>query len=401
MHTDAIPDFLFLQKSVYDYLLDYEFSIVGHYCNPNRVDMARFSMDLLQKEGLVQNACLCKIVLSNYKFYAKKLQGIPVNPIQTNNSASELTSSTPSIVLHNGSLVINVRHVNYRIDDITGNYINWSQIITENVLHSGANSSNTPSKIVDTFNTDSQPHCPAKGFPIQVNPYVGLEDLRLLSHNGQLLYTGNRGLGRGHMTVEMGSIVIQDGIAEPPIVELRDSIHLKHPNQRQIEKNWSCFSTGCENSDTLSFIYEWYPLTIGHIDGSTFVADTRDTNVPAFFRHVRGTSHGVYIPVQGNKDEGNKEQGNKEQEIWFLCHLVNYENRRHYYHLFVVLDPVTRAYKRHTMLFTFTGAKVEYSGGFVYNADTKCITIGYSVMDRSTQFIEVPLVSILGNLLLR
>ena len=374
-------DHLFLHKDVYTHLLDYEFSVAGYYWNPDHVDMLRFCMDLLQKEGIVKNAVLCKNVLSNYKFYAKRLEGHHVNPIQPDidNAASSLTSSTPSIVLHNGSIIVNVRHVNYRIDDLTGNYINWSQIITENVLHLLPN---TSSKIVDTFNTEIEPHSPAKGFPIQVNPYVGLEDLRLLSHNGQLLYTGNRGLGRGHMAVELGSIVIQDGT-----VELRDSIVLQHPNGRPVEKNWSCFSTG----DTLSFIYEWYPLTIGHIDGSTFVGDTTDATVPAFFKHLRGTSHGVYIPVQGTEEQGKKEQKEEKQEIWFLCHLVNYESRRHYYHLFVILDPVTKAYKRHSMLFTFTGANVEYSGGFIYNADTHSLTIGYSVMDRSTNFIEVPL----------
>jgi len=35
------PDYLFLQKDVYDYKLDYEFSVLGYYCNIDKYDMTR------------------------------------------------------------------------------------------------------------------------------------------------------------------------------------------------------------------------------------------------------------------------------------------------------------------------------------------------------------------------
>jgi len=55
--------------------------------------------------------------------------------------------------------------------------------------------------------------------------------------------------------------------------------------------------------------------------------------------------------------------------------------------MMVVLDPVTYSVKRYTPLFTFTGKTVEYSLGFV-EADED-ILIGYSVMDKETNFISV------------
>jgi len=89
------------------------------------------------------------------------------------------------------------------------------------------------------------------------------------------------------------------------------------------------------------------------------------------FKEIRGSTNGVEI--------GN--------EIWFLTHLVSYEDRRYYYHKMIVLDKETYKVKRYTPLFTFTGSKVEYSLGFVEMDDS--LLIGYSTMDDNTNFISV------------
>ena len=93
--------------------------------------------------------------------------------------------------------------------------------------------------------------------------------------------------------------------------------------------------------------------------------------MPLFFKWVRGSTNGITI--------GN--------EIWFLCHLVSYEDRRYYYHLFVVLDSTTFALKKYSPLFTFERQKVEYSLGFVYYPESNRFFIGYSKMDKMTDYL--------------
>jgi hypothetical protein len=93
--------------------------------------------------------------------------------------------------------------------------------------------------------------------------------------------------------------------------------------------------------------------------------------MPTVFKHVRGSTNGV-------------QRGN---EIWFLCHVVSHEDRRYYYHMFVVLDRTTFALKKYTRLFTFAKEKVEYSLGFIFRENE--LLIGYSIMDRETRFAHI------------
>jgi hypothetical protein len=73
-------------------------------------------------------------------------------------------------------------------------------------------------------------------------------------------------------------------------------------------------------------------------------------------------------------------------EIWFLCHAVSYEERRYYYHMFVIIDAATNKVKKYTPYFTFEKEKVEYTLGFSYFESTNEILIGYSVYDKSTKY---------------
>ena len=187
--------------------------------------------------------------------------------------------------------------------------------------------------------------------------YEGLEDVRLISYKSKLLYNANRGVDN-KMCVEHGEIELYETTSE---------CLLQKENQNQIEKNWVLF---CDASDNLKCVYKWHPLTIGSIANGQ-LTDIQTINTPLSFKDIRGSSNGVIIGG----------------ELWFLTHLVSYEDRRHYYHMMVVLDPVTYSVKRYTPLFTFTGKTVEYSLGFV-EADED-ILIGYSVMDKETNFISV------------
>ena len=93
--------------------------------------------------------------------------------------------------------------------------------------------------------------------------------------------------------------------------------------------------------------------------------------VPAFFRDLRGSSNGCLVG----------------DEVWFLCHLVEYSTPRHYYHIIVVIDASTMLYKRHSCLFKFNGECIEYALGFL--VEPTRLVFSYSRMDRTSALMTL------------
>jgi hypothetical protein len=169
--------------------------------------------------------------------------------------------------------------------------------------------------------------------------------------------------------------------------------------QKEVEKNWVMFE---DAAGKLKIVYNWHDLVIGDCvlnetaPGYTF-KKTYTIKTPPIFKYFRGSTNGILI--------GN--------EIWFICHVVSYEDRRYYYHSIFTLDATTYEVKRFTPLFTFEGEKVEYTLGFVYREDTETemqkesnvvgtryqissseetdgeFWIGYSKMDCSTHYMSI------------
>jgi tetratricopeptide (TPR) repeat protein len=360
-------DYLFMQKDVYDYKLDYEFTILGYYCNEDKLNLPQYCMKVLAhhtcEEGIAKN------VLSNYKFYTTKLKDFDV-PSESNvnllqNVGKKMLEtfmptflpSTPTMCINGaGDLVVNMRYVNYKIDD-KGGYVNQQYIETKNVIAVFDISNPVEWKQKDEFLLQYNSELD--------NVYVGLEDVRLHTHGGKTLYNANRGLGQHKIVVEHGSIDLVEGCTK--------SGFIGKDGQHEVEKNWVLFN---DSQNKLKSIYGWHPLVIGDIEGGQENPTFKQTNIvqtPKLFRFLRGSSNGVTI--------GN--------EIWFLCHVVSYEDRRYYYHIFVVLDANTYQLKRYTQLFTFDKQKVEYSLGFIHMKETNQFFIGYSIMDRESHFMTV------------
>jgi tetratricopeptide (TPR) repeat protein len=374
-------DYLFMQKDIYDYKMDYELSIVGYYCNTDNYNLARVSIDVMKypylDDGVYRN------VISNYKFYSKSVcdwqTGSQASFMKavTNigkelmaPAASEFVSSTPSILKINDSeIYVNVRYVNYRVGE-NGDYINGPTIETRNILaHLEKTSSGEWKKTKEVVVKHDRSHD---------NRYVGIEDVRLFSmcgqgnyhhiYDGSLEYNGNRGTRDGNMVIEVGSLDVESGNTPS------SAKFMKIDGQQRIEKNWVFFK-GYDSPNavpTKKMIYGWSPLKIGDVSEDGQFSTTHEMRTPYFFKHVRGSTNGVEIG----------------DEIWFLCHLVSYEDRRHYYHLFVVLDKSTYKLKKYTELFTLERQKVEYSLGFVVLGDE--FLIGYSLMDKCTKYATIP-----------
>lgn len=374
-------DYLFLQKDVYAYKLDYELSIIGYYCNFNNYDLRKCSMKVLNYPNVEDN--IANNVLNNYKFYSNDLGkfnimserskqvfksiGGSLSDIQ--NNLPEFTSSTPSLVINSdGNIIVNARYVNYRIND-KGGYENKATISTKNVIA--------------ILTQENNEYSIQKEFVMKYNEtydnlYIGLEDVRLFTMTGsnEVYFNANRGLNYHNIVVEHGIIDLREGYGDAK------SNFIKIENQRQVEKNWVLFEN---QMNQMKIIYNWSPLIIGDIVSSRdqvvssgqppmVFEKTHEISSPYFFKHLRGSTNGVKI--------GN--------EIWFICHTVSYEDRRYYYHLFVVLDATTYKVKKYTTYFTFNKEKVEYTLGFIYNKQRDLFTIGYSTMDRESEYITIP-----------
>jgi len=352
-------DNLFVQNDVYDYKMDYEYTISGYYCNPDKLDIAKLCMQVLGTPTV--DSGIIKNVLSNYKFYAEKLtvKGSKVEFLTNILEHPDFVTSTPSMCYLGDKLLINVRHVNYRIDE-KGNYMNKDKIETKNMM---------------TL-YDRKTGAIEKEFELDYNRefddlYVGLEDVRLFEHGGQVFFTANRGLSSGQMAIECGSINLETGKTESSILKKTDDM-------KSIEKNWTLFK-----SNALKIVYGWYPFTVYETDlknashpslpSEVLTNKTIENNQPPFFKDVRGSCNGIAVG----------------SETWFLCHTVSYEDRRHYYHIIVALDTATCKVARWTKYFTFDGKPVEYALGFLYDAALNSFMIGYSTMDRTTEYLKV------------
>jgi tetratricopeptide (TPR) repeat protein len=374
-------DNLFLQKDIYDYKLDYELSILGYYCNWENYDIRKASMKVLACDTTPED--ILKSVLNNYKFYSLDLLSLQksslsdypivslIDEFSTIGDSLDIDrdmfhSSTPSICFHENKVAVNVRYVNYVIND-KGQYINKDTIHTINV--------------VAYFDTTITPWKKISESILQYddtldNIYVGLEDVRLFSFNGNLLYNCNRCINSQQFMIESGAI--QKNYTE-------NSKLLKINQQKHIEKNWVLFKAEREKAERekaerekeehgkIKLIYNWYPLTICDVRDNECIID-KTIETPNFFRYVRGSTNGIIIG----------------DEIWFLCHLVSYEDRRYYYHLFVVLDNATFNVKKYTQFFTFQKLPVEYTLGFIYLEERKEFLIGYSILDRETKYVSLP-----------
>lgn len=371
--TKRNGDELFVFDDVYEYKLDYEFTILGHYV-AHTENLRLKCMSVLSHPNTPDYICLS--ILSNYKFYDSVLcytSTLPtanleiLNGIGSTCSVSNgLCPSTPSLCIDsNGKLIVVKRYVSYKIDD-QGNYVNLPNIITKNVV-AKINIESITWKITEEFVLDYDTS--------HDNLYVGLEDIRTLSHNDALYFTANRGLSESHITIEHGVVDMKQRRVQ--------SLFLEWPEDtNKIQKNWVMFSSRREPGPT--FIHSWSPLRIGNAvitDAKTSEDPsnahfnlTHTLPTPTFFKWVRGSTNGITLG----------------DEIWFICHIVSYETRRYYYHLFVVLDKETYAVKKYSPLFTFEKQPVEYTLGFVYFTKTDQLLIGYSVLDRETKFIQIP-----------
>ena len=367
-------DHLFMQNDVYDYKIDYEFTISGYYYNPEKINITDLCMKVLAVPSIEES--IIKNMMANYKFYAPKLVAwedidmtgtswlLPPDFYNVMNIEPtihrDFSKSTPTFChLDEGKkTIVNVRHVNYKIGE-NGEYINKDRIITKNMITVYNNSARTIEKEFE-MNYDKE----LDGL------YIGLEDVRFIEHKNEIHFTANRGLEPGLMCVEYGKIDVDTQTTTSHVIIKTDGI-------KNIEKNWVLYETA--DRDALRIVYNWYPMTTYGIgaDGKSLI-NKKTAETPVFFKHLRGSTNGIRVCLGSSNCEAS--------ETWFLCHAVSYEDRRYYYHIIVAIDAETGNVTRWSKFFTFEGKPVEYALGFTHNKSNDTFMFGYSTMDRTTEY---------------
>lgn len=382
-------DTLFIHNDVYETGLDYELSILGYYnAYP---DLHKLIHKLMNKmPHMWEN------LLSNYKFCYPKLASYLIKKVGITNNISEkiticgteykMAGSNPCIFkvksAGNGlcdKYMINIRMVNYHLN-YNGSYhfpVDDGKIATLNQI----------------WNLDPETF-ERIGEPITLIPkdnslrYVGIEDWKPYPYSSDCI-DGTLGIGLGIgkwpylgtvQSPRTGNIAIGYGIFDYGIFDYGKSMSSSSPGldynvvdtrwNKGCEKNWVFFGSDCK------VIYQWYPLTIckivshpepDKVNDMKYLEVLEEKQMPIFFQHIRGSTHGYEY----------------NDEIWFLCHAVEYGTPREYYHFLVVFKKAANGgitLSRWSHLFKFEGEKIEYALGLIVEENR--IIISYSKWDR-------------------
>ena len=349
MHNVSIDDYLFVEKDVYMYKLDYEYSIFSFYINQSNTDIYWELM-----HNTMVDSEILKNIHENYRFY--------VNTLVSHSDAVNIINdididgfypSSPTLIIHNNQIKINIRYVNYKIKE-NGRYEYTPPITTTNVLmnYSFDENKTTHHRVLE-YNTQ-----------FDNKLYSGNEDVRLiLSTNGECYYSSNIGFENGNIGIQIGKCCLENGSL--------NGHNIESPNNRNVEKNWVLF----EKDNEMLVIYSWQPLTIGTLcknsnDTHSFIEKYVSPKTNIYLNGLRGSTNGIYI----------------DGYWWFICHKVFiYHNKRKYYHVLVRMDQeFNLVYSKY---FVFENADIEYCLGLVHHNDW--LYIGYSLNDNISKIMKI------------
>lgn len=258
--------------------------------------------------------------------------------------------SNTCIVPHtDGKYILNVRIVNYMLDDKARFLLPKDQpyFDTNNLILEIGNDLKSVLNEKRFKQTWEQLDC----------KYRGIEDIRLLEHQKQLYYIGTI----CHESRLMMTFGRYDRDADHIPIRLIES-----PKYRQVEKNWCMF---INQDDEICFVYQWFPLEIGKIEKDRLVITHQKDYGLWFMSRVKGSSCGVFDV--------------ETQLLWFLVHFHSDETPRQYYHMIVQMDPANYEIVRISAPFLFENAKVQFGMGLLVEKERLIIT--YTVFDRDAR----------------
>ena len=353
-----IDDYLFLQASTYSYKIYYEYTICACY-----VGITNINNELMIVLNECKDSNIINNVLSNMKFYKQILE--PTRMIDFTNTkhmiigthAMRMNSSSSSIIKVDNQYVMNIRMVNYLIDN-NGNYHDCEKhIITTNKY-----------VVLDSDFTIVKEHQFKQDYIER--RYIGIEDIRIFHDSldkglSNVLSDEKREInyiGTGyHQNNKIGIVYGKYDLYSEKITDVNE-INSAFTSS-DCEKNW----VFTEYNNETHIIYKWHPLQLCKLDKKdNLIRLVKEIEMPTFFSLSRGSTCGSKY----------------QQEMWFVIHIVSYEHPRHYYHCLAVFDN-NMILKRYSAPFKFKGEPIEYCIGLIVEEDRVLMT--YSCWDRTTQ----------------
>jgi tetratricopeptide (TPR) repeat protein len=380
--TDKVDkdSFLFLHNDVYTHKLEYEYTIIACY-----LGIKNINNEVVTILNNTNNWSLSSNLFSNMKFYKYILQ--PKSTIdlsnkftyKINNELVEFRSSSTCIIKYKKRYILNVRYVNYEITN-DGSYIKCDKHIT---------TINKYMLLNKKFKVKKE-----KIFDLNIDNrrYMGIEDVRIFydSTNPEIESThsdqnddqnddkdndkDNDSETILNKLMLIGTCYKQNtniGICIGNYDITKDQLSAREVNSsfndNSCEKNWVFVKMG----NTNRIIYNWSPITICDVNNMNNsnedmnISIYKKINTPKIFKYTRGSTCGF----------------NYNNEIWFVLHLVSYENPRHYYHMMAVFDNDMNL-QRYSAPFKFSDTCIEYCLGLVVEDSRVIMT--YSQWDRTS-----------------
>ena len=346
-----IDNYLFLEKDIYSYKLDYEFTIIAFYCGINNIQKELYNIfNNCDEKSLLNN------IFSNMKFYKFILKPTSILNMSFSSSFTiiedqekiKFNSSSSCIIpdITGNGYLMNIRLVNYRIDN-NGNYLDCNKnIITVNLF----------TKLTKQFKIIENENKIFSADKNELNRrYIGIEDIRIFKESDTSLSF----IGTGyHKNNTIGIVSGKYDISKDLLItnEIKPSF-----SNNLCEKNW--VYTKYKNETYV--IYNWYPLQICKIiENKLNLIETK--NMSKIFKYIRGSTCGFEY----------------NNEIWFVNHIVSYESPREYYHIISVFDKELNL-SRYSTPFKFEGEKIEYCLSIIVEDDR--FISSYSTWDRTTK----------------
>ena len=254
---------------------------------------------------------------------------------------------------------MNIRYVNYKIQP-NGIYTDCNKHIV------------TINKYVRFDNNFSVKEDKWLTLQFDNRQYIGVEDVRIWKNKeNEFVYLGT-GL---HQDNKLGICTGKYTTSLLEINEVKPNF-----NNASCEKNWVFVDYNGEDH----IIYKWNPLQLCKINAENYILSlVEERKMPKIFSHVRGSSCGFnYYKKIDENNNGNITIDILEREIWFIGHIVSYEQPRHYYHIISVFDENMNLL-RYSAPFKFEGEPIEYSLSIVIEDER--VLINYSTWDRTTR----------------
>jgi hypothetical protein len=318
-------EMLFVESAVYEHLFDYEKTILNYYVYPERQKTSlKEIVTYMNKQGTG-----CWI---NLQFYVSQIPTENIRHLNYKQIDDYLPSSISVLKMPNSQYMLNIRYVNYRIQQ-DGSYI---MAVNNQLSRTNPVKTRNFKLMTDAnFNALGPLEEMTIEFPKKNETYIqGLEDMRLYKNNNYIKWIGTsmEFSDDGKIRQIYGDYSISDN-------KLRLGISLKSPTNSDCEKNWIPLNNN-------KFIYKWYPYTVGNFSSNEFITEFIQTT-PRFFEHMRGSSNVVEY----------------NNTLYTITHVVIYSQPRKYYHNLVKLNKTTYKIEQYTMPFYFKNNHIEYCLG--------------------------------------